>query len=60
MNFVRFEHFVKFSGIKLSHADVLHRGQIDPQSLTKGARGPLAGHAGVEARAAPAMAGFRR
>jgi hypothetical protein len=53
-------HFTEISGIKIGGRTLLYRGQTDPWSLTRGARGPLAGHAGAKARAAPTMAGSCR
>jgi hypothetical protein len=58
--FCKIVPFSEISGNKIGGRTFLYQGQIDPWSLTGGARGPPAGHAGAEARAALAMAGSCR
>jgi hypothetical protein len=60
-------HFTKFttnSRIKIGRGDFLHRGQIDPRSLTSGPQVHVHGHAGqsnlAPGQAMPARLGSAR
>jgi hypothetical protein len=58
MNLTCFYSNSEIPGNKNKLQNFLHPGSFDPGSLTGGARGPPAGDAGAEARAASAMAGL--
>jgi hypothetical protein len=58
MNLTCFYSNSKIPGNKNKLQNFLHPGSFDPGSLTGGARGPPAGDAGAEARAASTMAGL--